>query len=110
MPQRRRPAPEVLRPDHEYLPLRGYDPQPNVQSSVVLPEESSRYGKREMMNTAGYELGIGAAPLASPPNMQARGFRQERILLTHEGLDMYESDYSGHNEHGFMYRARHDGV
>lgn len=60
---------------------------------------------------AGYDLsGMGGDKIASPPNMQARGFRQETILLSHEGYDQRGSDYSQKNVGGFRFRQQYDRV
>lgn len=61
---------------------------------------------------AGYNLlGIGGEAISSDPNMQARGFRQERILLSHEGQDSVLSNYKwGDRETGFRFKQRFDGV
>jgi hypothetical protein len=62
---------------------------------------------------AGYNLeqGIGGEPLKMPPNMLARGFRQERVLMSHEGYEAKGSDYNHPGEVGIRrYKARQGGV
>ena len=57
----------------------------------------------------GYNVGMGETPLAMPPNMQARGFRQEVLLNTHDGEENRDSDYK-QDVQGYWYRQRFDGV
>jgi hypothetical protein len=60
--------------------------------------------------SGGYDLrGIGAEALHSPPTMQLRGFRQEAVLASHDGIKLKGSDCFWEGP-GFRYRARHDGV
>lgn len=58
---------------------------------------------------AGYNLGIGAEKITSPPNMLARGFRQTAVLMSHEGVN--KKGFIAKNESfRFRYKAKHDGV
>lgn len=92
-------------PEHE---LRAYDPgrQPYI-SFIGLNRpglDETRYPQH-----GGYDLGVSGDPIALPPNMQARGFRQERLLNSHEGADAFESAYNPRLR-GFRYPQRFNGV
>jgi hypothetical protein len=58
---------------------------------------------------AGYNLGMGAGKITSPPNMLARGFRQTAVLMSHEGTNL-KGFISKDEKQGFRYKAKHNGV
>jgi hypothetical protein len=76
-----------------------------------IPRSPNGYSAQGSGSPAGYNLGIGGENISAPPNMQARGFRQERILMSHEGQDMILSNYKwGDREVGFRFKQRFDGI
>ena len=51
-------------------------------------------------------LGNGSEPIQSPPNMQARGFRQEQVMFSHDHV----GDSMVDQLPGRGYRTRYYGV
>ena len=85
-----------------------------VPSSYETGDQGGANGHMELRDARGlpgYDLdyGNGSETLAQYPNMQARGFRQERILMTHDAMRSFEGDDEWADE-GFRWRATHDGV
>lgn len=58
---------------------------------------------------AGYNIGMGAGKIATPPNMMARGFRQSAVLMSHEGTEK-KGFIAFDRKKGFRYQDRYDGV
>jgi hypothetical protein len=85
--------------------------QKTFDSKEKARENEASDSPKPFKQPAGYDLnGIGGEKLASPPSILARGFRQERVLMSHDGYDAKGSDYKHNDERGFRYRAKHDGV